>query len=235
MPQRLRNLKITRIALVHKGINPGAHVMLYKSAPPPEEETMETVTKAAHDARVAELEASIATLTAEVTTLTKGQPPAEEDIWKGISPVLKARFEAQERALAAAKEAAAVEKAARDRVVHIAKARSYQHLPINADDDWELFQDVAQHCSATTLERLDTILKGADELGRRAALTTQRGRTVLEGAGDESPLGQLETLARTNVSKGRAKSLEEGMDQAIRERPELYRAHSLAVQNEERG
>lgn len=231
MATRLKALKITKIALVPKGANELAHVLLYKSATPPEEDPMaETVLKADYDAVLVKLKTaqeSIATLTEQVKKLT---PPDPEDIWKGVSPVLKAKFDEQERRAKAAEEAIAVEKAAREKVLYIAKARSYKYLPINPDDDWEVFKGLGT-LPAPVQERLDTLFKAAEENGRQAKLTIPWGRDGVP-TGSDAPLAQLEALGRSYVTKGLAKSESEGMERAIRDRQDLYNAHVKAVRQD---
>lgn len=233
MATRLKQLHITKIALVPKGANQEAHVLLYKSAPPAEEKTMaETIAKADHDAVLAKLakaEADVVTLTEQVTKLT---PPDPEDLWKGVSPDLRKRFEEQEARAKRAEEAVALEKAAREKVLYIAKARSFKFLPVNPDDDWEVFKGIAT-LPASVQERLDTLFKAAEELGRQAGLTTTWGRDGVPTGGD-TPFAQLEALGRSYVAKGLVQTEGDGLARAISERPDLYRAHGRAVQREER-
>lgn len=233
MPTRLTSLQITRIALVPKGANELAHVLLYKHATPTEEEDMaETIAQADHDAVVAKLteaETQIATLTEQVKKLTPTDP---EDIWKGVNPALKKLYEAQQERTRRAEEAIALEKAEREKILYIAKARSFKFLPINPDDDWEVFKGMAT-LPATVQERLDTLFKAAEELGRQAGLTKVWGRDGVPTGGD-APLDQLTTLARSYVAKGLDTSESDGMTRAIRERPDLYEAHRQGVQSERR-
>ena len=233
MPTRLKSLHITKIALVPKGANQEAHVLLYKSAAPQEEAMAETVLKADHDAALAQLteaQTQIATLTEQVKKLTPSDP---EDLWKGVSDVVRKRFEEQEARAKRAEEAVAVEKDAREKVLYIAKARSYKFLPVNPDDDWEVFKGLAT-LPEPVQTRLDTLFKAAEELGRQAGLTRTWGRDGGMTGGD-TPLAQLEALGRAHVAKGVAKTEAEGLAMAIRERPELYQAHGRSVQKEERG
>lgn len=233
MATRLKALTITKIALVPKGANQEAHVLLYKSAPPEEEDMPpETVSKADHDAVVAKLkdaETQIATLTEQVKKLT---PPDPEDLWKGVPDGVRKRVEESEARAKRAEEAVALEKAEREKVLYIAKARSYKYLPVNPDDDWEVFKGLAT-LPAPVQTRLDTLFKAAEELGRQAGLTKTWGRDGVPSGGD-SPMAQLEALGRSYVTKGLVKTESEGMERAIAERPDLYRAHSLGVQKEER-
>lgn len=233
MATRLKALHITKIALVPKGANQEAHVLLYKSAPREEEDMPpETVAKVDHDAVVAKLktaEETIATLTEQVKKLT---PPDPEDLWKGVPDAFRKRFEEQEARAKRAEEAVALEKAEREKVLYIAKAQSFKYLPINPDDDWEVFKGVAT-LPAPVQERLDTLFKAAEELGRQAGLTRTFGRDGVPTGGD-SPLAQLEALGRSYVAKGLVKTEQEGMARAIQERPDLYRAHGHSVQKEER-
>lgn len=229
MPTKLTKLRVTRVDCVDKGANQAAHILLWKRKEPP---MAETIAKADHDAVVAKLkeaETQIATLTEQVRKLTPVDP---EDIWKGVSPVLKAKFVEQEKRAKAAEEAIAVEKAEREKVVYIGKARGFKYLPINPDDDWEVFQGVAS-LPAPVQERVDALLKAGEEFGRLAGLDKARGRSNLP-AGDGSPLAELESIARSHVVKGLAKDEHEGMQRAIRDNPELYRRYSRSVQQEEK-
>lgn len=233
MPQRLKQLHITKIALVPKGANQEAHVLLYKSATPPEEEEMpDTVLKADHDAVVAKLttaEATIATLTEQVKKLT---PPNPDDIWKGVPEVVRKRVEASEARAKQAEEAVELEKAERQKVLYIVKARSYKFLPVNPDDDWEVFKSLAS-LPQPVQDRLDTLFKAAEELGRQAGLTRPWGRDGVPADGD-APLDQLTTLARSYVAKGMVQTEAEGLERAIAERPDLYQAYGRGVQKKER-
>lgn len=230
MTTKLTKLRVTRVDCVDKGANQAAHILLWKRKEPP---MADTVLKADHDAVVAKLkdaEAQIATLTEQVTKLTPADP---EDLWKGVPDALRKRFEEQETRAKRAEEAVALEKAEREKVLYIAKARSYKYLPVNPDDDWEVFKGLAT-LPAPVHERLDTLFKAAEELGRQAGLTRTWGRDGVPAGGD-SPLAQLETLGRSYVAKGLEKSELDGMERAIRERPDLYDAYRRGVQREERG
>lgn len=233
MATRLKQLHITKIALVPKGANQEAHVLLYKSATPPEEEDMaETVAKADHDAVLAKLakaEADVATLTEQVKKLTPTDP---EDIWKGVSPAIKKLYEEQTERTRKAEEAIALEKAEREKGDYIRKAASYKFLPIKADDDWEVFKALAT-LPQPVQQRIDTLLAAAEANGRQAGLTQTLGRDGVP-SGDAAPAAQLATMAKSYVEKGLVKTYNEGMSRATQERPDLYRAHSLDVQREER-
>lgn len=232
MPKRLTNLRITKIALVPKGANQAAHVLLYKSATPWEDDEMETVSKADYDALVAKLteaDKTITTLTEQVKTLT---PPDPNDVWKGVPEEVKKRLEDAEARAKQAEAAVAVEKAAREKVLYIAKARGFSYLPVNPDDDWEVFQALATLPEAVQ-KRLDALFKSAEELGRQAGVTRALGVGGLPG-GDQSPMAELEALARSYVAKGLAKTESEGLTRAIEERPDLYNAHARGVQAERR-
>lgn len=232
MATRLKALHITKIALVPKGANQEAHVLLYKSAPPEEEEMADTVDKAAHEAVIKQLndaKTQIATLTEQVTKLTPSDP---EDIWKGVPDAVRKRVEESEARAKRAEEAVALEKAEREKVLYIAKARSFTFLPVNPDDDWEVFKGLAT-LPPPVQERLDTLFKAADELGRQAGLTRTWGRDGVPSGG-AAPLAQLEALGRSYVAKGVVKTEAEGLERAIAERPDLYQAHGRSVQREER-
>ena len=229
MATKLTKLRITRVDCVDKGANQAAHILLWKRKEPP---MAETVAKADHDAVLTQLEEAkmqIATLTEQVKKLTPREP---EDLWKGVSPELRKRFEEQEARAKRAEEAVELEKAEREKVLYIAKARSYKYLPVNPDDDWEVFKSLAT-LPAPVQTRLDTLFKAAEEFGRLAGLTRTFGRDGVPTGGD-APLDQLTTLARSYVAKGLEQSESDGMTRAIRERPDLYEAHRQGVQREGR-
>ena len=170
------------------------------------------------------MEKRIQDLTDQLEKALKPEKPDEDDIWKGVSPDLKKRFETIEARAQAAEEAAAFEKSEREKAHYIAKARQFTHLPLNAEQDWRLLHALG-NLAPDLAARAETLLDAAEALGKKARLTERFGSSAQTTA--TSATGQLMELAKGRLAKaaelgGGPIDLATAMGIIARENPALY-------------
>lgn len=169
------------------------------------------------------------------TTMTdvekKAADEAEAAIQKRIDDALRAAAtkETVEKAdllkrVETAEAAVAIEKAERLKATHIAKAASFKGLPVKADDDYKVFQEIDEKLSPEVAKRVTELLQAADAAIVSGDLFKAVG-SAREGSGG-SAYAEVETLADGLVAKstsGLTKA--QAIDRVIRDNPELYKRH----------
>lgn len=172
--------------------------------------------------RAEEAESLVATLQAQVGTLEKrnGELIAEVeslqpvDIWKGVAPEMRARIEKIEQENEANKQQ--IRK--RDCITEV---RKYDALPMNADDDWELIDEVNTKLSETTRKRFYTLLASAQEVAVKSGILKAVGASQTRSNGTDA-YALMETKAKDLVSKGIVKTVAQGIDHVMTSDPDLY-------------
>jgi hypothetical protein len=200
--------------------------------------------KGAHMAHtVEELTAQVATLTkraetaeAQVTQLTadlaKAQqtPEQQEAAYLASLPEsVRKRYEAEQVEKAALREELRVEKDASAKQDYIQKARSFQHLPLNADEDWTIFKALAG-VEAPVAERITQLLKAADEGMRTAQVFGERG---VSGTG---PTGATAAAKADALAKAKQKDqptlvYTEALNQVWKENDGLYAQYNAEMRS----
>lgn len=164
---------------------------------------------------------------AEAELAKRDAPDDPEDIWKGVAPALRKRFEQQEQEIALAKAAAEMERDQRVKQESIQKAAAYKHLPINADDDWEVFKAI-DRLDAPVSKRIYELFKAGDANLGDAGLTNERGVSGEDG----EPLSsgdQMEQLIQAEIEKSGAEYTI-AFSKVAAANPVLYRAYTRSVQ-----
>lgn len=202
MAQRLKRLRIDRVAFVDQGANPKAHIALCKRkegpmAEPTAAELAATVTKlegdlAAQVAKTAEVEAKLAAAT---TT------PEPEDVLKGLSPeaqaeVRRIRKEAEDLKAANAAQAERIEKIESDRTREqmLRKCATEFKALGGAEDLAGLLIPIGKALPKPEYDALLAKFKAWNEQIRTSALFTEIGKTGTDEAA--TPEEKLEALAK---------------------------------------
>lgn len=235
----LRNLKVNLVALVDKGANQAADIVLFKRRKAykcPEcghemgeggecEQCKGKMDKSATSATV-----TMGGITVPVT-FTVGTPaPLETPHMPDPEVVAKADYEALRKSLdeANTKTAEAVAKAAaledeKKSEVMKAKIGKYDKLPGVTADLAPLFRKVYANLDEAEAAKLDEILAGANEAIRTSTVFTEIGSGRTDGSG--AALGKLQAVAKTLKDGNPRLSSAEAMAEALSQHPELYREY----------
>lgn len=165
----------------------------------------------------------------DVATL---DPEADGDIWKGVSPALRARIEESDRVRAEEvkkREAAEKRVAKLERDATLAEVRkevaTYKHMGLDPEKDVDLFERMTADLSEDQAKRMREIFKGADEAVEAGALFAEMGRTGLGDApAGESADAEIEKRITGLMAKAENTKMtrDEAMDMVMREDPALY-------------
>jgi hypothetical protein len=215
MAQRLKNLRVTRVALCAAGMNQEAEISLYKSAVEPthtEEATMadenpteevveETVPKADFDAAVSELEELKA-------SIAETEAPAEE-IDKSALPesVIKALEEADELRSRVAKM-----ETERRTELFVAKAAEFTHVAPAAELAPVL--ETLDRIAPEQAKVLDQALKAAN------ARIAESG--LYEELGSDVPAGDNEAAVLIDAEVAKGMSRADAIRKVFTTNPDLY-------------
>ena len=186
---------------------------------------------AALQAEHATLKAESAVLTGENTALkgdlTKALMTPEEqeaEYLKGLPDVIRREREADklEKTELRQKLQAAEDRNAKQ--AYITKAAGYKALPINPDDDWEVFKAIAT-LDDKSRARIEQLFKSAEELCAEAKVFQAVGTGGSGGSmGGSTAYTQLEVLA-VELQKGAKMTKEQAIVKAMDVRPDLAKQH----------
>lgn len=247
MPSKLKKLRVDRVDLVDKGANPGAHIVLFKRDAPSEEEPAEggavvpnetddktqdavVAEKAALEGRVSELEKELASAISRAEAAEELAKSASdpEDVWKSVPLAIRKKFEEQEARIKLADEIAKRERDTRERQECIQKASSYQYLPVNPDDDWEVFKAI-NGLDTKISGRIYQLFSAGDTNLSKSVTTNERGFGG-SGRSAESALDQIHHLVNDRVAKSNNQmSLNDAMAEVMQANPALYRAYTAEI------
>lgn len=248
MATKLRKLKIDRVDLVDKGANQAAHVMLFKrdetqeaNMPPEKKE----ITQADMDELTARVEALMKdhddalkraeAAEGEVAKRDAAEKEAgEQDIWKNVHPEVRKQFEEQKAEITLAKAAAQLERDERVKQTSIQKAASYKYLPVNPDDDWEVFKAI-DGLDTKVSSRIYELFSAGNTNLEKAIPTVERGSG---GDGDvtRTAYDEINRLAASVVSKSsNTVDHNTAVQQVLRENPNLYKAYTREIRASVKG
>lgn len=243
MPNLLKDLKITEVALCPEGVCSEAHIQLYKSKQTKGDQEMAdfaeimkamkpefaTVIQAEIEKAKAEVPAEVAT---ELETLRKAKPadptPTEEEILKSLDPNVRAILEKSrlqaEMATAALKKAQEEQETAEA----IAKAKEVEHVPAKPEEVADLYKSL-KAVKAELAEQVFGIFKAM------SAVETDGGEALFKGKGAAGDPGaaaatseevwtQVEAKA-AEIAKAEDISQAEAISKAFKQDPELYKAY----------
>ena len=184
-----------------------------------------TLTKRAETAeeRATAAETQVKDLEADIAKRAM-TPEQQEAAWLASLPdVIRKQYEADklEKAELRKKLQAAEDRNAKQE--YIAKAAGYKALPINPDDDWEVFKAIGG-LEEKHRVRIEQLFKSAEELCATAKVFEAVGTGGGAGVGGSPAYAQLEVLAG-ELQKGTKMTKEQAIVKAMDARPDLARAH----------
>lgn len=180
----------------------------------------------AKEAKILELERSLEAY------LEKSKAPTDEDIFKGLSPVLKAQIEDMQKRADAAES---VIKALEDEKLtkHYEEiAKAYDKLPVEATKVGSIFKSLAKSDKAMYTE-LETMFKSFNEMIAKGNLFKEMGNSGSKG-GSTKPWDQIQNKANEMVTKSaNSVTKEQAIAQVLKAHPELYAEYLKGLNNEE--
>lgn len=187
------------------------------------EEALELLTKA--EERIAELEEATEEVAEETEAPAEEAPVEEEDVMKSLPEPVQKAFETlrkqAEEAQAKADEATTVlqkEREAHADAEAIEKARGWSHLNLDAQEVGPALRRLAQVDEALA-KSVTEVLESVNAQAESADIFAEIGRTTgISG----NAFSQLESMAKSAVSEGKASTVEQALaDLAVAE-PSLY-------------
>jgi hypothetical protein len=187
------------------------------------EEALELLTKA--EERIAELEEATEEVAEETEAPAEEAPVEEEDVMKSLpEPVQKAFAVLQkqaEEAQAKADEATTVlhkEREAHADAEAIEKARGWSHLNLDAQEVGPALRRLAQVDEALA-KSVTEVLESVNAQAESADIFAEIGRTTgISG----NAFSQLEAMAKSAVSEGKASTVEQALSDLAVAEPSLY-------------
>ena len=188
------------------------------------EEALELLTKA--EERIAELEEATEEVAEETTEAPAEEAPVEEeDVMKSLPEPVQKAFESlrkqAEEAQAKADEATTVlhkEREAHADAEAIEKARGWSHLSLDAQEVGPALRRLAQ-IDETLAKSVTEVLESVNAQAESADIFAEIGRTTGTSG---NAFSQLESMAKSAVSEGKASTVEQALaDLAVAE-PSLY-------------
>lgn len=254
MAKTLRNLKITHVALVDKGANQAADIMLFKRATPPADSsatlttgdgavvvdvTKETAPMPENDLakELADTQAQLAQSQAEIAALTTDavSPPtlevAKVEFEKTKAALEKSRAELQkqledaQRELTESREEVARIQKGRRREQFIKMAQGFKSLPGAGADDFAEILDVCQGAlTEKQFRALHTRLTSWDKVLEKSRVFEEIGRGG-DLASFSGPEGRLHALAKDLQTQHPKLSYEQAYARALMENPDVYKQY----------
>lgn len=229
----LTNVAFSRIALVDKGASfdeatgDGAHVLIFKRATPANGDdtmTLEDITKA------------IAALTPEQkASLQKalGAAPAPEDILKGLTPAQRELVEKAQADAKAAKDEAAANKAAIEKLQKAARTESlrkrvdvYASLSGDKEALAHILGAVESGLGEDAAKKFEETLKGWDAQIKKGALAPAVGsRGTGEQASGGGAFEEATKRAQEIVTKDAKRTLSDAIAEVFAADPALYQRY----------
>ena len=188
------------------------------------EEALELLTKA--EERIAELEEATEEVAEETTEATSEEAPVEaEDVIKSLPEPVQKAFESlrkqAEEAQAKADEATTVlhkEREAHADAEAIEKARGWSHLSLDAQEVGPALRRLAQ-IDETLAKSVTKVLESVNAQAESADIFAEIGRTTgISG----NAFSQLEAMAKSAVSEGKASTVEQALSDLAVAEPSLY-------------
>ena len=182
------------------------------------------------EAEQATLKADNATLKNENITLkgalakaTMTPEEQETEYLKGLPDVIRQQREADKLEKADLRKKLQEAEDRNTKQDYIAKAAKYKALPINPDDDWEVFKAIGG-LPEKHRDRIEQLFRSAEELCAKAKVFEAVGTGGGVDTGGSTAYAQLEALA-TELQKGTALTKEQAIAKASSVRPDLVKQH----------
>lgn len=188
------------------------------------EEALELLTKA--EERIAELEEATEEVAEETTEAPAEEAPVEEeDVMKSLPEPVQKAFESlrkqAEEAQAKADEATTVlhkEREAHADAEAIEKARGWSHLSLDAQEVGPALRRLAQ-IDESLAKSVTEVLESVNAQAESADIFAEIGRTTGTSG---NAFTQLESMAKSAVSEGKASTVEQALSDLAVAQPSLY-------------
>jgi len=187
------------------------------------EEALELLTKA--EERIAELEEATEEVAEETEATSEEAPVEAEDVIKSLPEPVQKAFESlrkqAEEAQAKADEATTVlhkEREAHADAEAIEKARGWSHLSLDAQEVGPALRRLAQ-IDETLAKSVTEVLESVNAQAESADIFAEIGRTTGTSG---NAFTQLESMAKSAVSEGKASTVEQALSDLAVAQPSLY-------------
>ena len=235
--RRLRIRRIDRVALVDKGDNPDAEVLIHKRAPDVDEVSGIRALLTAIGKRLGWAAAEVEQVVHEVETgdteileVTPMPEPikdtqAVEDVEKAQAELAKRVEDMEKRAVEAETRVQKLEVEKRQ-AVYIEKVRTMSHLPIEADTFGPVLCKIADALSADEMVEVERVLAAANEAHRTGALFAEVGK----GGDPGDAVTKVAALVATTKQADPTLTAEQAAARVYKQNPDLR----VEVEREER-
>lgn len=123
-----------------------------------------------------------------------------EEVRKQLEPVFKAQDELRAQN-ARLEEVLKAEQDQKRTAEFVAKAGTYENLPIDKDKFGPVLKAISDNCGQETLAAVEQVLKAADEGLHQAGSLKQQGKDVHSEGAKTSAWGRIEAMARQVIEK----------------------------------
>jgi len=238
MPLSLKNIFIKRVAVVDKGDNPKADVLLFKQADEDNVKeggkivkTFEEIIKSMSDEDQEVINAEITKLTDEIAKAKEVKPEKEEKpeidkIVEKADPETAKIIKAMDDEIKKTKEELRKEQETLQKEREILKKEriakevsQFDKLTVPTDDLVDMFMKADEEAG----EKIKAILKAANEQLSQANITKTIGEN--KGSEDEPALSKVEKLAKARMAETK-ESYPEAYKAVLKENPNLYKEYT---------
>lgn len=153
--------------------------------------------------------------------------PEPEDVWKGVNPEVRKRFEEMEKRAKEAEDVAKREQEARVKKEFIAKAAGYRGLPIQPEEFGLVLKDIAEK-SPEQFAKLEEVLKAADEAIATGKLFEEVGKGGGSGGASDT-WSKIEKAAEEIMKSDSKLTKEQAITKVAEKHPELVEAYRKGV------
>jgi len=166
-------------------------------------------------------------LTAELEKVKAAPPPEspDEEMWKGVSPAIRMRYEAMQKENKEMSKKVEEEKDEREAQVWIGKVKAFRYIPhIVPDTFGRMMGAMAKHCPKEVGE-LFKILTSADEVIHKGDLFRELGRNGDNKLGDATDItARVQALSEDMMKRDNKLSLADAQAKIFKDNPEWYAA-----------
>ncbi|WP_080840015.1 DUF1541 domain-containing protein [Cohnella massiliensis] len=159
--------------------------------------------------------------------LKKANNPDPEDVWKGVNPEVRKRFEEMEKRAKEAEDVAKREQEARVKKEFIAKASGYRGLPIQPEEFGLVLKEIAEK-SPEQFAKLEEVLKAADEAIATGKLFEEVGKGGGSGGASDT-WAKIEKAAEEMMKSDSKLTKEQAITKVAEKHPELVEAYRKGV------
>lgn len=166
---------------------------------------------------------------AEAELAKRDASTGEDDIWKGVPESVRKRFEEQQKETEVAKALAAAERDNRIKQEAIAKAAGYESLPVNPDDDWQVFKAI-DAMDEGHAKRIYELFKAGDANLASTVVTKEKGTGGGDQASGRSTYDEIQRLVDETIQKSSGQvKYDDALNQVFRQHPDLYKRYTEEV------